>query len=228
MLSIAVILVLSYLAGSVPGSVWAGKVLYGIDVREYGSHNAGATNTFRVVGWKAGVLSTVIDMGKGALAAGGFAQWVPQWTALGAVPGWTTPTVLGLMAGLAAVFGHMFPIFARFKGGKGVNTAAGILLALSPISTLLTMAVFLTVLLSTRYVSLSSMLGAIAFPTIVAIRRYALGADEDLSLLIFGIVVAVAIVAAHQSNIKRLMAGNENRVGSFKPAQGMYGRGEIG
>lgn len=224
MLSIAVILFLSYLAGSVPGSVWAGKLMYGIDVRDYGSHNAGATNTFRVVGWKAGVLSTVIDMGKGALAAGGFAQWA----ALGAVPGWTTPTVLGLMAGLAAVFGHMFPVFARFQGGKGVNTAAGILLALSPISTLLTMAVFLTVLLSTRYVSLSSMLGAIAFPTIVALRKYVFGAEEDLSLLIFGIVVAVAIVAAHQSNIKRLLAGNENRVGSFKPAQGMYGRGEIG
>lgn len=227
MLAIAVILILSYLAGSIPGSIWSGKALYGIDVREYGSHNAGATNTFRVVGWKAGVLSTIVDMGKGALAAGGFAYWVPQWSALGAVPGWTTPTLLGLMAGLAAVVGHMFPIFARFQGGKGVNTAAGILLALSPISTLLTMALFLTVLLSTRYVSLSSMTGAVAFPIIVAIRKYGFGASEDMSLLLFGIVVAVAIVAAHQSNIKRLLAGNENRVGSFKPAQGMHGRGEI-
>jgi glycerol-3-phosphate acyltransferase PlsY len=165
-------------------------------------------------------------MGKGALAAGGFAQWIR----LGPVPafgGWDVATILGLLAGLAAVFGHMFPIFAKFKGGKGVNTAAGILLALTPISTLFTMAVFLTVLLTTHYVSLASMTGAVAFPVIVALRRYVFGGSESLSLLLFGIVVAVAIVAAHQSNIKRLLAGNENQVGSFKPAQGMYGRGEI-
>ncbi|WP_022835814.1 glycerol-3-phosphate 1-O-acyltransferase PlsY [Salisaeta longa] len=226
MLSLAVILVLSYLVGSIPGSVWAGKALYGIDVREHGSGNAGATNTFRVVGWKAGVLSTVIDMGKGALAAGGFARWI-RIDALPMFGGWDALTIVGLLAGLAAVLGHMFPIWARFQGGKGVNTAAGILLALSPISTLLTMAVFLIVLLTSRYVSLASMTGAVAFPTIVALRRYVFEADEPLSLLLFGIVVAVAIIAAHQSNIKRLLAGNENRVGSFKPAQGMHGRGEI-
>jgi glycerol-3-phosphate acyltransferase PlsY len=226
MLSIAVILLLSYLVGSIPGSVWSSKLLYGVDVREHGSHNAGATNTFRVVGWKAGALSTVVDMGKGALAAGGFAQWIR----LGPVPafgGWDAATILGLLAGLAAVFGHMFPIFAGFKGGKGVNTAAGILLALTPLSTLLTMAVFLTVLLTSHYVSLASMVGAVSFPLIVAVRRYVFDAPESLGLLLFGIVVAVAIVAAHQSNIKRLLNGTENRVGSFKPAQGMHGRGEL-
>lgn len=228
MLTLAAILALSYLVGSIPGSLWASRGLYGVDIRNHGSGNAGATNAFRVVGWQAGVLATLIDMGKGALAAGVIARFVR----LGPPPdlgiaSWESATVLGLLAGFAAVVGHMFPVWARFQGGKGVNTAAGILLALTPISTLLTMAVFAAVLLSSRYVSLASMTAAVAFPTIVAVRRYVFGASEDPSLLVFGIVIATAIIVAHRSNIQRLHQGTENRVQSFQPAKGMRGRGEL-
>lgn len=228
MLSLLLIVLISYFLGSIPGALWSSKGLYGVDIRNYGSKNAGATNAFRVVGWPAGVLATVVDMGKGYLSAGIVASYVriDPLPALG-VFGWDGEVLIGLIAGLVAILGHMFPIFARFEGGKGVNTAAGILIALTPWTMLYTMLVFAAVLFSTRYVSLSSITAAVAFPTIVAVRRYGFGADLDPSLLVFGIVLGLAIVIAHQSNIRRLWKGTENRVSSFAPAQGMLGRGEI-
>src|SRR5690625_6653961 len=126
MISIAVIVVLSYLVGSIPGSVWIGKRIYGIDVRQHGMGNPGGTNVFRVLGWKAGVLCSVVDMGKGLVAAGLIAM-----IRIDALPTiidvWQMDTVVRLIAGLAAVAGHMFPIWAGFHGGKGVNTSAGVL-----------------------------------------------------------------------------------------------------
>jgi glycerol-3-phosphate acyltransferase PlsY len=228
MLTLTLIVLISYFLGSIPGALWSSKGLYGVDIRNYGSKNAGATNAFRVVGWPAGVLATIVDMGKGYLAAGVAAEYIriDPLPALGLF-GWETEAVIGLFAGLVAILGHMFPIFARFEGGKGVNTAAGILFALAPWATLFTLIVFAVVVFSTRYVSLASMTAAVAFPAIVAIRTYGFGTDHHPSLLIFGIIIALAIVVAHQSNIRRLLRGNENRVGSFSPAQGMLGRGEI-
>ncbi len=228
MLTLFLIVLISYFLGSIPGALWSSKGLYGVDIRNYGSKNAGATNAFRVVGWPAGVLATVVDMGKGYLAAGVVAEYIriDPLPALGLF-GWETEAIIGLFAGFIAILGHMFPIFARFKGGKGVNTAAGILFALAPLATLFTLGVFGVIVFSTRYVSLASMTAAIAFPTIVAIRTYGFGIDHHPSLLIFGMIIALAIVVAHQSNIKRLLQGNENKVGSFSPAQGMLGRGEI-
>lgn len=228
MLSLSLILLISYFLGSIPGALWSSKALHGVDIRNYGSHNAGATNAFRVVGWQAGVLATIVDMGKGYLSAGVVAS-VVRMDPLPALSvfGWETPVIVGLLAGLAAIVGHMFPIFARFEGGKGVNTAAGILLALTPLTTLYTMGVFLVVLLSSRYVSLGSITAAVAFPILVAIRKYGFGVDIDGSLLVVGIVIATAIVVAHRSNIGRLLRGNENQVSSFSPAQGMLGRGEL-
>lgn len=228
MLSLSLILLISYFLGSIPGALWSSKALHGVDIREYGSHNAGATNAFRVVGWQAGVLATIVDMGKGYLSAGVVAS-VVRMDPLPALSvfGWQTPVIVGLLAGLAAIIGHMFPIFARFEGGKGVNTAAGILLALTPLTTLYTMGVFVVVLLSSRYVSLGSITAAVAFPIIVAIRKYGFGVDIDGSLLVVSLVIATAIVVAHRSNIGRLLRGNENQVSSFSPAQGMLGRGEI-
>lgn len=232
MLSVAVILVLSYLVGSIPGSLWSGKLLYGVDLRNYGSGNAGATNAFRVLGWKAGVVASLVDFGKGVVAAGVIAPLlinypidpIPQW---GLVP-WQAATVICLLAGVAAVVGHMYPVWARFEGGKGVNTAAGMLLALTPTTMLITLGIFALVLFSSRYVSLASMIAAISFPSAVAIRRYLFDIDSlDPSLLFFSAALAIAIVVAHRSNIKRLLRGNENRVSSFSPAEGMLGRGEI-
>jgi glycerol-3-phosphate acyltransferase PlsY len=229
MTSVVVILLLSYLVGSIPGSLWAGKLLYGIDLREHGSGNAGATNAFRVLGWKAGVVSTVVDLGKGLLAAGVIAPLLridplPTW---GLLP-WQATTVVCLVAGLVAIIGHMFPVWAKFQGGKGMNTAAGVLFALTPVTTAIALAVFVVVLLSFRYVSLASMSAAVAFPSAVAIRRYLFDIESlDPSLLVFGAIMAAGIIYAHRSNIKRLLQGNENRVRSFRPAKGMRGRGEL-
>lgn len=229
MLSVALIMLISYLLGSIPGSLWTGKLVYGVDLRNYGSGNAGATNAFRVLGWKAGVLSTVVDLGKGLLAAGVVAPLlridpIPTW---GLVP-WQAATVVCLIAGVVAIIGHMFPIWANFKGGKGMNTAAGVLFALTPITTAITLGVFVIVLVSFRYVSLASMTAAIAFPSTVAIRRYLFDIESlDPSLLVFGALMAAGIIIAHRSNIKRLLQGNENRVSSFTPAKGMLGRGEL-
>lgn len=227
MLSILVIVVLSYLLGSIPGSLWIGQLMYHTDLREFGSGNAGATNAFRVFGWKAGTLATVIDMGKGLLAAGVIAS-----LRIDALPvhiaGWQVDTFVRLIAGVAAVAGHMFPVWAGFRGGKGVNTAGGVMFAIAPVTMAITIAAFLLVLLSSRYVSLASMSAAVTFPSTVAIRRYVFGIESlDASLLILSIIIAASIIISHRSNIKRLFLGTENRIQSFKPTGGMRGRGEI-
>lgn len=229
MWSLLLIVLISYFLGSIPGALWSSKALHGVDIRNYGSHNCGATNAFRVVGWQAGALATIVDFGKGFLAAGVVA-WViridPIPSTL-ALFGGDEYVVLGLLAGIVAVIGHMYPIFARFEGGKGVNTAAGMLLALTPVTMAITLAIFTVVLLSSRYVSLSSITAAIAFPTIVAVRRFWFGVDLDPSLLVFGGLLALAIIVAHRSNIQRLLNGTESQISSFAPAQGMLGRGEL-
>ena len=227
MLSVMVIVALSYLVGSVPGSVWVGKALYGVDIRQHGSGNAGATNTFRVLGWKAGVLATIVDLGKGLLAAGVIASIrlddLPSGIAF-----WQIETVVRLLAGVAAIVGHMFPVWARFKGGKGVNTAAGVLFALTPITMMITLGVFALVLFSSRYVSLASLSAAVAFPSAIAIRKYLFGVEAlDGSLLVFSILFALGIILAHRANIKRLLSGTESRIRTFRPARGMRGRGEL-
>lgn len=226
MISLLVILVLSYLVGSIPASVWIGRLIYGIDVREHGSGNAGATNAFRVLGWKAGMLSTLVDLGKGLFAAGVIAT-----IRLDALPltmeVWSVDTFVRMLAGLVAIIGHMYPVWARFKGGKGVNTAAGVLFALTPVTMLITLGVFVLVLFSTRYVSLSSIAASITFPSAVAIRKYVFGIDLDASILIISILMAIGIIYAHRKNIQRLFNGTENRVRTFRPAKGMVGRGEL-
>ncbi len=227
MLSVLLILVLSYLAGSIPGSVWVGKLMHGIDVREHGSGNAGATNTFRVLGWKAGVLATIVDVGKGLLAAGVIANLRIDELPPG-LGFWEAETVVRLLAGLAAIIGHMYPIYIGFKGGKGVNTAAGVLFALSPLSMVIALSVFALVLFSTRYVSLASLLATAAFPSSIAIRKYMFGISTlDASLFVLSLLMAVSIFYAHRANIKRLLSGTESRIRTFRPARGMKGRGEL-
>ena len=228
MFTILLIIVLSYLAGSIPGSVWVGKAMYGVDVREHGSRNAGATNVFRVLGWKAGVLCSIVDIGKGLLAAGIIASLrvgdgVPSGFAF-----WQVESVVRLIAGMAAIAGHMWPIWARFEGGKGVNTAAGMLFALTPISMWIVIGTFVVVLVLSRYVSLASMSAAVMFPAIIAIRRYIFGIEGlDRSLILFGSILAIGIFLAHRSNIVRLFKGTENRVANFRLARGLRGKGEL-
>jgi len=227
MVSLALIVILSYLAGSVPGSVWVGQLFYRIDVRKHGSNNAGATNVFRVLGWKAGLLSTIVDVGKGFLAAGVIAtiriDQLPNEPSF-----FQVASVISLLAGIAAIVGHMFPIFAGFRGGKGVNTAAGVLFAITPQTMWIVIGVFMIVLVITRYVSLASIIAALMFPTTIAVRRFVFDVETlDRSLLLFGCVFAIAILYAHRSNIRRLISGTENQIKHFRLAHGMHRRGEL-
>ena len=226
MASLLVILLLSYLVGSIPASVWIGKWMYGEDVRRYGSGNAGATNAFRVFGWKAGVLSTCVDLGKGLFAAG-----VIGTIRLDALPElgaglFDVSMLVRILAGLAAVGGHIFPVWADFKGGKGMNTSCGVLFAITPVTTAIALGIFAGVLLASRYVSLASITAAVAFPSAVAIRRYVFGIEAlDESLVIFTAILAIGVIAAHHANIRRLLNGTEKRVSNFRPSKGQLRRG---
>lgn len=229
MLTLIVILIVSYIIGSIPTSIIAGKLLKGIDIRDYGSGNAGGTNAFRVLGWKTGLTVTILDIVKGAIAAISVVVFFEAHP-LGSLPD-INPIALRLIAGLCAVFGHVFTIFAGFKGGKGVSTAAGMMFAIAPVTTLIVLGIFLLVIFFSRYVSVASMLAAVAFPLIIAVRKYLFDLGEgldyyikmfntrvfihdslDYHLLIFGLIVALAIIYTHRANIRRLISGNENRV----------------
>jgi glycerol-3-phosphate acyltransferase PlsY len=198
--------ILAYLLGSIPTSVWVGKIFHGIDVREHGSGNAGATNVIRVLGWKTGVPVMIVDVGKGCLAA-----YLPVLMKL-AEPGSGPMTTLQILTGLTAIIGHVYPVFAGFRGGKGVGSTFGVLLALHPLLTLSCLAVFLTVLFITGYVSVSSMSAGVAFPLFLLL----LFNTPSITFKIFSIIVAVALILTHRKNIKRLLKGEESKFIKWK------------
>lgn len=201
---IIALLVTAYLLGSIPSAVWWGKRYYGIDVREFGSGNAGATNTFRVLGKKAGIPVLFIDIVKGTSAV---------------LLAFLSPFVfesnqfvnLQLGLGIAALVGHVFPIFAGFRGGKGVATILGIVICLTPITSLMVLGVFLIVLLATRYVSLSSMTAGLSFPFFLNIVLK----NQNQTLLIFSLFVAALLIVTHKKNIARLLKCQETKVNLF-------------
>jgi acyl phosphate:glycerol-3-phosphate acyltransferase len=194
-------IVLAYLIGSIPSAVWIGKLLYGIDVREHGSGNAGATNVIRVLGYKAGIPVLIIDVLKG-LAAVELAYLFPHQI-------YSEDTLTWIRIGLAvaAVSGHIFPVWAGFKGGKGVGTLAGAAIALFPLALLIVFFVFALTLILTRYVSLSSILGAITFPFIV----WFIAGVHHPGLVLLSVLVAIFIPLTHRKNISRLLKGTENK-----------------
>jgi acyl phosphate:glycerol-3-phosphate acyltransferase len=222
-IAVLIVILISYLIGSIPTAVWVGKLFYRIDIRDYGSGNAGATNSFRVLGWKCGVFVSLIDILKGFVAA----YYVSQiGFELGGIPKyafniWNIDVFVRITAGLSAVLGHIYPIYAGFKGGKGVITAAGMLLGVEPISISLALTVFVVVLFTSRYASLASILATFSYPLFLLFMRYGLGMEYiDGSLMVLGSVVAIGILLKHTDNIKRLLNGRENRIKSFSPAKG--------
>ena len=191
----------AYLLGSIPTAVWIGKRFYNIDIREHGSGNAGATNTIRVLGWKPGIPVLLFDVFKGWLAVNiiHLAQFY--------TPGTTDFINFQLILGVAATLGHIFPIYAKFKGGKGVSTLVGIVLAIDPLTTLICFIIFLIVLFLTKYVSLSSLTAGISFPVIVIF----IFKTTIISLIIFSLSVALLLVLTHIKNIKRLLQKEESK-----------------
>lgn len=205
-LTIITLLIIAYLLGSVPSAVWVGKAFHGIDVREHGSGNAGATNTFRVLGKKAGVPVLLLDVLKGAIAIN--LVWLQSSFEFDDI---TPITNLKLAFGFCAVIGHIFPVFAGFRGGKGIATLLGIVLAVHTPAALCSLTIFLLVLTTTKYVSLGSILAGIAFPLFISL----VFKTNVLSLIIFSSVVAVLIIVTHQKNIIRLLKNDENKTYLF-------------
>lgn len=201
-------LIAAYLFGSIPTAVWIGEAFYGIDVREYGSGNAGATNTFRVLGKKAGISVMFLDILKGWTATNlayliGLSITGPQNS--------IQFVNYQLALGITAVMGHLFPVFAGFRGGKGIATLFGMILAVQSEAAMLCVLVFVTVLLISKYVSLSSILAGFTFPlSIVFVFQ-----SPVRSVLLYGMCICILILVTHQKNIERLLKGKESKVNLF-------------
>jgi glycerol-3-phosphate acyltransferase PlsY len=205
MLNAALSVVLAYLLGSIPSAVWIGKRFHNIDVREHGSGNAGTTNTIRVLGWATGIPVLLIDIAKGWLAA-----MMPVFFHL-TDSGTALMTNLQMMTGIIAIIGHIFPVFAGFRGGKGVATVFGVFLALQTLLTLCCMGVFLTVLFITGIVSVSSMSAGISFPVLL----FLFFDTPSILFKIFAILVGIALLVTHRTNIGRIWRGEETKLLKF-------------
>ncbi|CUU03839.1 acyl-phosphate glycerol-3-phosphate acyltransferase [Candidatus Kryptobacter tengchongensis] len=208
MLNLVLIIALSYLVGSIPTSIIVGKLVKGIDIRNYGSGNPGGTNVIRVVGLGWGIFVILFDAFKGFFATYFIAKWFYGDASI------LNLTTLQIIAGCSAVIGHIWTIFAGFKGGKGVSTSAGMLLGIAPVDLLIALMIFVIIVALTRYVSLGSIISAILFPFVIIFTEkiFKLEHSDFFTLLIFGSLIAVLIVYRHRSNIKRLIAGNENKL----------------
>ena len=200
-LACVVAIVTAYFLGSIPTSVWIGKIFYGIDVRTQGSGNAGTTNTIRVLGYKAGIPVFIIEVLKG------FAAICLAKIIFVSLFGMEMPYWLPLLSAVAVVIGHVFPVFAGFRGGKGVATLLGVGLGLFPFAALVALGLFVVILLIFNYVSLGSIIAAISFPFIVA---FMFSPDNQLYMYL-AIAVAIFLPITHRKNIKRLCQGTENK-----------------
>lgn len=206
MVTLLAIILISYLVGSFPSGIVLGRALKGIDVRHYGSKNMGATNVFRVLGAKIAIPVLLLDMIKGAVAVMlisrinlGDLLMDPHW--------------LKIIAGLAAMLGHIFSIWVKFKGGKGVATAAGVLFGLMPLEVGFGIVLFILVVVITRYVSLGSMLAALFIFGSLLAEKALLGTNIPKAYMILAILTVLIVILTHRQNIKRLMHGEEHKLG---------------
>lgn len=217
MISLAVIIILSYLVGSIPTSIIISKIVKGIDIRNYGSGNAGGTNVMRVLGWKYGVLVILLDAIKGSIAVILIARLHFGVLPFQNVSPFDDFTLVQIIAGLSAVVGHIWTIFAGFRGGKGIATALGMLIMIITVDMLIALAVFTLTVTISRYVSLGSILGAISVPATLVIRENVFHSHIEgyYTILPFAIAIALLIIFTHRKNIVRIINGTENKI-SFK------------
>ncbi len=214
MLNLAVILILSYLVGSIPTSIIVAKLVKGIDIRDYGSGNAGGTNTIRVLGWKYGIFVILFDAFKGAFAVVVIARLFGGNLPFNNHTPFDNFTLVQILAGFAAVAGHIWTIFAGFKGGKGIATALGFLITIVTTDMLIAVAVFFIIVLLTKYVSLGSIAAAITLPLAMIIRENVFGVEIQgyHTILPFVIITSALVIYTHRKNIERLLKGQENRI----------------
>jgi glycerol-3-phosphate acyltransferase PlsY len=203
-------LIIAYLLGSCASAVWIGKYFYKLDVREYGSGNSGATNAFRVLGKKAGITVLLMDSAKGWLSVN-IAYLLFAFQLYHYPPGSPPYVDLQLALGVAALIGHIFPVYVGFRGGKGIATLLGIILAIHPTGALSSLGVFALTLLVTRYVSLSSIIASISFPLLIILIYQ----ETIPSLVMFSLSIAILVLITHQKNIERLIRKEESQANLF-------------
>lgn len=197
---------LAYLLGSIPTAVWIGKAYYDIDVRKHGSFNAGATNTFRVLGKKPGSIVLLIDVIKGSLAV-----LLPYYI-LGASIDNERLVLIQILTAILAVVGHVFPLFANFDGGKGVATSLGVIIGLHPPAAIICFASFLIVFMLSKYVSLGAIMAAVMFPILINVVFHV----DSFWLRLFSVILGSLVVITHKKNILRILKGEESKMNLFK------------
>ncbi|MCE1165981.1 MAG: glycerol-3-phosphate 1-O-acyltransferase PlsY [Bacteroidetes bacterium] len=213
MFSLVFLILLSYLAGAIPFAYVIGKLFKGIDIRKYGSGNLGSTNAFRVLGIGYGILVQLLDIGKGLFVVLVLSHIMYDHLPFSNVTPFEDITLIKIIAGVSAVIGHTFSVFVGFKGGKGINTALGMLISLSPVEVSVSAGFFILILLSSGYVSLGSIVASFVFPMTMFIRENIFNVEiyGYKTLIFFSIAVSIFLIYNHRSNIKRLLYGNENR-----------------
>jgi acyl phosphate:glycerol-3-phosphate acyltransferase len=217
MFLLSAIIILSYLIGSIPTSIIVSKAVKGIDIREHGSGNAGGTNVMRVLGWKHGLFVILLDVLKGILVVVVVARLHYGNMPFQNITPFDDFTLVQIIAGIFAVIGHIWTIFAGFKGGKGIATALGMLLMIITVDMLIAIGVFIIVVTISRYVSLGSLMGSISVPLSLIIRENVFNVDIPSynTILPFIIAVSLLVVYTHRKNVVRILAGSENKL-SFK------------
>jgi glycerol-3-phosphate acyltransferase PlsY len=205
------LLLIAYLLGSIPAAVWISKTFYGVDIRTLGSGNAGSTNMMEMLGKKAGFSTQAIDLAKGALASAlpFFFIWIfpDRQHHLSS----QTLEMQSIICGLVSVFGHIYPIFAGFRGGKGINTLVGMMLITNPLACITCFTVFALVVILTRLVAIGSMSGVLTFPLFVLVRDLLTGVPVNWILVAIGFGMFLLVVYTHRSNIRRILKGEEGK-----------------
>lgn len=212
-LYLLILIFLSYLIGSIPTALIVGKTFKKIDIRNYGSGNLGSTNAFRTLGIPLGILVQGIDIGKGLIVVLLVSKIFFTNLPFENLTPFDDLTVVKIIAGVSAVIGHTFSVFVNFKGGKGINTALGMLISLAPIDASISLGFFVVILLSSGYVSLGSIVASILFPLVMFIRENIFKVDINgyNTLIFFSIAISILLIYNHRYNIKRLLYGKENR-----------------
>jgi glycerol-3-phosphate acyltransferase PlsY len=212
-IKIALIILFSYLIGSFPSAVIISKRFFGFDIREKGSGNMGSTNAFRILGWKWGLVVQILDILKGIIAVSLIATVIGQGIDLGKHTWFEDITLIKMSAGVAAVIGHIWSLFVNFRGGKGISTAAGMLIAIAPIDVSIALGIFILAVIFSGYISLGSLSAAFAIPSSMFFRYNILHVDIPgyQIIIYFSLALALMITYAHRANIKRLWNGKENK-----------------
>ena len=197
---------IAYLLGSIPTSVWIGKAYYNLDIRKHGSFNAGATNTFRVLGKKPGVIVLLIDVTKGSLSV------LLPYFLLDATIDNDRLVLIQILTAIMAVVGHVFPLFANFDGGKGVATSLGVIIGLHPPAALICFLAFLIVFIISKYVSLGAIVASFLFPVLINLVFHV----DSFWLRLFSVILGVLVIITHKKNIVRILKGDESKMNLFK------------